>query len=56
MPADDPRRQIELARGLRQLLLPGEMGEAIKVAALCRGGASAPDAMFGRDMRARLFS
>jgi SAM-dependent MidA family methyltransferase len=56
MPADDPSRQIELARGLRQLLLPGEMGEAIKVAALCRGGASAPDAMFGRDMRARLFS
>lgn len=56
MPADNPRRQVELARGLRQLLLPGEMGDAVKVAALCRGGAVAPDAMFGRDLRASLFS
>jgi SAM-dependent MidA family methyltransferase len=56
MPANEPGRQLELARGLRQLLLPGEMGEAIKVLALCRGGALSPEALFGRDMRASLFS
>ena len=54
MPAADPRAQVEMARGLRQLLLPGEMGEAIKVIALSRGGARVPAAMYGRDMRAGL--
>ena len=52
--AEDPRRQIEMARGLRQLLLPGEMGESVKVIALSRGEVGAPDGMFGRDMRAWL--
>lgn len=52
--AGDPVRQLELARGLRTLLLPGEMGEAIKVVALSRGGVAAPTAMQGRDLRSRL--
>ena len=52
--ATDPQAQIAMAAGLRQLLLPGEMGEAIKVMALTRGGVAAPDGMFGRDLRPRL--
>jgi SAM-dependent MidA family methyltransferase len=52
--ADDPVRQLEVARGLRTLLLPGEMGEAIKVIALSRGGAAPPKAMRGRDLLSRL--
>ena len=52
--ATDPQAQIAMAAGLRQLLLPGEMGEAIKVMALTRGGIAAPDGMFGRDLRSRL--
>lgn len=52
--ATDPQAQIAMAAGLRQLLLPGEMGEAIKVMALTRGGVAAPDGMFGRDLRSRL--
>jgi len=48
------RAQVELASGLRQLLLPGEMGESVKVMALSRGGAAAPSGMYGRDMRSRL--
>ena len=43
-----------MASGLRQLLLPGEMGESVKVMALSRGGAAAPSGMYGRDMRSRL--
>jgi SAM-dependent MidA family methyltransferase len=35
--ADDPRRQAQLAREARKLMLPGEMGEAFKVIALGRG-------------------
>lgn len=56
MPAGDPQAQLELAQGLRKLLLPGEMGEAVKVIALSRGQATSPQAMFGRDLRAGLFS
>ena len=52
--ATDPQAQIAMAAGLRQLLLPGEMGEAIKVMALTRGRVGAPDGMFGRDLRSRL--
>jgi SAM-dependent MidA family methyltransferase len=52
--AADPRAQIAMAAGLRQLLLPGEMGEAVKVMALTSGGADAPSGMFGRDLRSRL--
>jgi SAM-dependent MidA family methyltransferase len=48
------RAQVEMASGLRQLLLPGEMGESVKVMALSRGGATAPSGMYGRDMRSRL--
>ncbi len=50
----DAQAQVAMAAGLRQLLLPGEMGEAVKVIALGRGGVDAPDAMFGRDLRSRL--
>jgi SAM-dependent MidA family methyltransferase len=52
--AVDARAQVALAAALRQLLLPGEMGEAVKVIALGRGGAAAPAAMLHRDLRARL--
>jgi SAM-dependent MidA family methyltransferase len=50
----DAQTHVAMAAGLRQLLLPGEMGEAVKVIALGRGGADAPAAMFGRDLRSRL--
>jgi len=49
-----PQEQVEMARGLRQLLLPGEMGESVKVMALSRGGVAAPSGLHGRDMRSRL--
>lgn len=52
--AVDARAQVAVAAALRQLLLPGEMGEAVKVIALGRGGADAPAAMFHRDLRSRL--
>lgn len=51
---DDAQAQAEFAHGLRQLLLPGEMGDAIKVMALTKGNVSAPTAMLGRDMRSAL--
>jgi len=52
--AADPQAQVQLAQGLRQLLLPGEMGESIKVMALTRGAVQVPAAMTGRDFRNRL--
>lgn len=52
--AIDAQAQVAVAAGLRQLLLPGEMGEAVKVIALGRGGADAPEAMLYRDLRSRL--
>jgi len=52
--AVDAQTQVVVAAALRQLLLPGEMGEAVKVIALGRGGADAPAAMFNRDLRSRL--
>ncbi len=53
-PSPDLQLQAELAAGLRTLMLPGEMGEAVKVMALTRGLAAAPSALLGRDMRAAL--
>ncbi len=50
----DMRRQVEVARQLRQLLLPGEMGEAFKVLALSRGWGASPLGFSLRDERARL--
>lgn len=52
--ATDAREQAVVAAGLRTLLLPGEMGESVKVMALSRGGAAAPQALQGRDMRVTL--
>ncbi len=51
---DEQQKQIELAHALRQLILPGEMGESIKVMALCKGSVLAPSALAGRDMRSSL--
>ena len=53
-PADtDPLQQAKRASALRQLLLPGEMGEKFKLLALGRG--LAPNALaVGRDLRQRL--
>ncbi len=47
----DTRSQAQLAHGLRRLLLPGEMGDAVKVVALTRGTVTVPPAFAGRDMR-----
>jgi len=52
-PDADPLQQARRASALRQLLLPGEMGEKFKLLALGRGLASEPLAV-GRDMRQRL--
>jgi SAM-dependent MidA family methyltransferase len=51
---DEQKKQIELAHALRQLILPGEMGESIKVMALSKGAVTAPTALAGRDMRSSL--
>jgi SAM-dependent MidA family methyltransferase len=50
----DARAQAEQAHALRQLLLPGEMGETVKVMALTLGDAPVPSGMAGRDMRTSL--
>lgn len=52
--AGDLQGQVELANGLRKLILPGEMGDAIKVMALTRSDTNVPDGFDGRDMRAGL--
>jgi len=49
-----PQAQLRLAQGLRQLMLPGEMGDAVKAMALTRGGIDAPRGFAGRDMRSSL--
>jgi len=51
--ASDTQLQVAAARGLRQLMLPGEMGDTVKVMAMTRGVA-APGGFAGRDMRAAL--
>ncbi len=50
----NPQVQVELAHALQQLILPGEMGESVKVMALRKGVAVTPTAMSGRDMRSAL--
>ena len=56
--ASSPQQQAEQAHALRQLLMPGEMGEAVKVMALRKDSAGdkvpVPEAMSGRDMRSSL--
>ena len=52
--AKGPQQQVELASGLRKLMLPGEMGDAIKVMGLTRGDAVLPNGFSGRDMRSSL--
>jgi SAM-dependent MidA family methyltransferase len=49
-----PIGEAEMAHGLRQLLLPGEMGETVKAIALTKGGTTAPTGFTGKDMRTRL--
>ncbi|MBT8421868.1 MAG: SAM-dependent methyltransferase [Gammaproteobacteria bacterium] len=49
----EPQAQVSVARALRQLMLPGEMGETVKVMLLARG-VSAPAGFGGRDMRSSL--
>jgi SAM-dependent MidA family methyltransferase len=51
---NEPQAQAEQARALRQLLMPGEMGEAVKVIALSKGDVAAPEGFSGRDMRSSL--
>jgi len=43
--------QVATATALRTLLLPGEMGDAVKVLALRRGAVDLPAGLAGRDMR-----
>jgi len=50
----DALRIARDAAGLRQLLLPGEMGERFKVMAFTRGLARPPASVAGRDLRDRL--
>ncbi|HHH36895.1 MAG TPA: SAM-dependent methyltransferase [Gammaproteobacteria bacterium] len=54
MSAGDTRQQVELARQLRTLLLPGEMGEAFKVLALARKRPGPLTGFSVRDERGRL--
>ena len=54
-PSDQPpAAAAALASGLRRLVLPGEMGEAIKVMGLSKGDVVLPSGFNGRDLRARL--
>ncbi len=50
----DEKLQAEMAHGIRQLIMPGEMGESIKVLALGKGKVTVPEGMTGRDMRTSL--
>ena len=43
-----------VAQGVQRLILPGEMGETVKVMALASGAIEVPSGMRGRDMRSRL--
>ena len=52
--AASPAEQVAIAGGLRTLLLPGEMGDAIKVLVLRRGAVELPAGLDGRDMRSGL--
>ena len=50
----DPAAHAALAHGVRRLLLPGEMGEAVKVMALSRGCEVLPAAFALQDLRRTL--
>ncbi len=52
-PAPDLQAQLELARQIKLLTLPGEMGERFKVMALSKG-VDHPPSGFGHDLRGRL--
>lgn len=52
--AADAAAQARLAGGLRTLLLPGEMGDAVKVLVMRRGACALPAGLAGRDMRSGL--
>lgn len=52
--APDAAARAALAQGARRLLLPGEMGEAVKVMALSRGCEVLPAAFALQDLRRRL--
>jgi SAM-dependent MidA family methyltransferase len=52
--SDDPREQLALASQVRQLTLPGEMGERFQAIALGRGIDEPLVGFTGRDLRARL--
>jgi SAM-dependent MidA family methyltransferase len=52
---NDPRRHLELTRGVKKLTLPTEMGERFKVLALARGIEEPPTQGFRlRDFSERL--
>jgi len=50
----DTRAQAEMAAGLRTLMLPGEMGDAVKAMIMTRGKVHAPSGFAGRDFRTAL--
>lgn len=52
--SDDPREQLALAGQVRQLTLPGEMGERFQAIALGRGIEGGLAGFSGRDLRGRL--
>lgn len=52
--SDDPRKQLALAGQVRQLTLPGEMGERFQVIGLGRGIEAPLMGFAGRDLRGRL--
>ncbi|MFW5452228.1 class I SAM-dependent methyltransferase [Thioalkalivibrio sulfidiphilus] len=52
--SDDPREQLALAGQVRQLTLPGEMGERFQVIGLGRGIEGPLVGFAGRDLRGRL--
>jgi SAM-dependent MidA family methyltransferase len=48
------QQRLVATRNVQRLILPGEMGETIKVMALSRGDVTVPEGMTGRDMRGSL--
>ncbi|MFN2348123.1 MAG: SAM-dependent methyltransferase, partial [Thioalkalivibrio sp.] len=52
--SDDAREQLALAGQVRQLTLPGEMGERFQVIGLGRGIEGTLMGFAGRDLRGRL--
>ena len=52
--AQSEAERVRLAHGLRQLLLPGEMGESVKVMVLSRGCDIEPAGLALQDLRGSL--